>query len=219
MKNKLTTIYVVRHGESEGNLRMVYSENSELGSPLTETGKLQAKKAAEKFKEIDLAAIFSSDMTRAHQTAEVIALEKGLEVNTTNLIRERSFYQYLKKLPQKSEEELKAEIIYGLLKLDTKGKMKYKHTEAMESAAGGATRLLTFIREAASAYEGKTIMVVCHGDIMRSLLTHLGYAEYDELPHGSIDNTGYFILESDGVDFFIKETVGINKQEGITRDF
>lgn len=218
MKN-LTTIYVVRHGESEGNVGIFHGEKHELGSKLTEDGQNQARKLKEKLKNIHFYAIFSSDMNRTRQTAEIITLKKKLALNTTSLIRERSIYDYFKKFPEKTEEELKREMISDLKKLDEKGKMQYKHTPEMESAEEGAIRLLTFIREAAIAYGGKTIMFVCHGNIMRSLLTHLGFATFDQLPSGSIDNTGYFILESDGVDFFVKEAVGVHKQENAIRDF
>lgn len=216
--NNITTIYVIRHGESEGNVGIFHGEKHELGSKLTENGQNQARKLKDKLKETNFDAVFSSDMNRAQQTAEIIALERKLAVNTTNLIRERSFYHYLEKL-QKTEEELIQEMILDLKKLDEKEKMQYKHSQEMESAEEAAIRLLTFIRESAIAYNGKTIMVVCHGNIMRSLLTHLGFATFDQLPSGSINNTGYFVLESDGVDFFVKDTYGVHKQMDGLRDF
>jgi broad specificity phosphatase PhoE len=62
-------------------------------------------------------------------------------------------------------------------------------------------------------------MVVCHGNIMRCLLSHLGFAKFDELTRKSVENTAYFVLESDGIDFFIKETSGIKKMQGEIRPF
>ena len=44
---------------------------------------------------------------------------------------------------------------------------------------------------------------------MRILLNHLG----KNAPHGAASNTAYIKLESDGVDFFIKETEGIKFDE------
>ena len=60
---------------------------------------------------------------------------------------------------------------------------------------------------------GKTILVVSHGGVMRYLLIHLGFGTYTNLPTGSIGNTAYIKLETDGVDFFVKETKGITKKE------
>ena len=83
--------------------------------------------------------------------------------------------------------------------------------EGYESNTEIATRFITFLREIAATYLGKNVLIVCHGSIMRATLMRLGFATYDTLPSGNIENTGYFVLESDGVDFFVKETVGINK--------
>ncbi|MBI2621707.1 MAG: histidine phosphatase family protein [Candidatus Levybacteria bacterium] len=223
--NKLTRIYVVRHGQSffnaTSNLKS-RDKDGEKGSPLSPNGKSQAKKLAEKLNNINFAAIFSSDLVRAKQTAQIVALERKLAVETSKLIRERSAYLYLHKLGRLREGEidkLNEEIREGLLKLDEKARMQYKHTPSMESVEEGALRLLTFIREAGAAYSGKNIMVVCHGNLMRSLLKYLGWARSDELPSGTIKNTGYFVLESDGTDFFVKETYGITKVKGVIKDF
>ncbi|MBI4098153.1 MAG: histidine phosphatase family protein [Candidatus Levybacteria bacterium] len=223
--NKKTTVYVVRHGESffnsSGNLNL-FDRDGEEGSPLNSDGKSQAKKFAEKLKGIEFAAIFSSNLARARETAQIIALERKLAVETSHLIRERSVYNYLHKINRLgggSVDKLNEEIRKDLLKLDKKARMQYKHSPIMESVEEGALRLLTFIREAAAAYSGKKIMVVCHGNIMRCLLKFLGWAEFDEIPSGSIANLGYFVLESDGTEFFVKETHGITKTKGVIRDF
>lgn len=223
--SNLTTIYVVRHGESffnaSDNLEW-FDRDGEEGSPLNPTGKRQAKKLANKLRNTDLAAVFSSNLARARETAQIVALEKKLAVETTHLIRERSVYNYLHKLNKLEKgavEKLNEEIRNDLIKLDEKSRMKYKHTPIMESTEEGALRLLTFIREAAAAYSGKKIMVVCHGNIMRCLLKFLGWARFDDLPSGTIINTGYFVLESDGTDFFVKETYGITKKKGVIKDF
>lgn len=221
----MTKIYVVRHAQSIFNASdkaEEFKSDGELGSPLSDTGRMQTKDLAAKLKDINFDAIFSSDMTRTMQTAGIIAIEKKLAVNATNAIRERSIHHYLHKqgnLSRESMEKLYKEMQEMLKDLNDKSKMQYKHTPDMESAEEGAVRLLAFIREVAVAYSGKTILIVCHGNIMRSLLTHLGYAKYDELPSGAVQNTGYFVLESDGTDFFIKEVSGINKQQSKIRTF
>lgn len=219
---KLTTIYIVRHGESEENInvekRNVFQPHfRDLESPLTKLGTLQAKKRAESLNNIKFDAIFSSDLARASQTAQIIALEKKLAVQTTKALREIWHYRFNKLLETKSKEQIQEEMREELQKLDEKGKMQYKYDQTLESTEEAATRLLTFIREVAVAYPGKTILIVNHAVNMRALLTHLGFAKYDELPRNSIEKTGYFVLETDGVDFSIKETQGINKQPGAMR--
>ena len=223
MDNKTTTtIYIVRHGQSFFNATLdldSIERDGEQGARLTPTGQEQVKKLAQELKNINFAAIFSSDLARAKETAEAVALEKKIAVETTKAIRERDIVRYAVKLGYKSLEEIENRLKKDLEKLDEEAKMNNKHTPEMESPNEGATRLLTFIREVAVAYNGQTIMIVCHSNIMRCLLNHLGYAKFDELPRNSVQNTAYFVLESDGVDFSIKETRGIKKIYGETRPF
>jgi 2,3-bisphosphoglycerate-dependent phosphoglycerate mutase len=221
---KLATIYIVRHGESESNAHIdkdssFHTQWGEFESPLTQKGEEQAQKRAEALRSIEFDAVFSSDLTRAKQTAEIIKLERKLAVQTTRVIRERSYGNYLKSFKDKSREQIESEMKKELTMLDEMAKMTYKPSPDVESPAESASRLITFLREVAVAYAGKKVLVVNHGNNMRNLLTHLGYAKFDELATGDIENTGYIVLESDGTDFFIKETHGVHKQTGKVRTF
>jgi len=218
MKNNMTTIYIVRHAESEfnreGDKKRINpkSEWGELQAPLSQYGRKQAQERAEDLKNIHFDAIFSSDLTRAKQTAEIINLERKLVIQTKKILRERRVY-----FPKKTIEENEKEMREMLMDLDEKQKMAFKPDTTFESAEEAASRILTFLREIAVAYKESTVLVINHGNNMSSLLTHLGYARYDELANGSIENTGYIILESDGIDFFIKKTFGIYKQKNTKR--
>lgn len=217
MKNNLTTIYIIRHGESEYNAlpqekEYVPGQWGVPGAPLTKKGIEQAHKRAEELKNIHFDAIFSSPASRATGTAEILKLQRELEVQTTKKLHERLTYM----LPKKSFEETEREIKEILKNLDEKTKLAYKpeNQDEMrnESANETATRLITFLREIAIGYKNKTVLVINHANNMRALLQHLGYATYDELlPKGSIENTAYIVLKSDGIDFFIKETKGVHK--------
>lgn len=223
--NKLCRIYVVRHGESMFNASEnieEYPNEGPYGSPLSERGKEQAKILAKNLNSINFAAVFSSDLSRAKQTAEILALEKELAHETRETIRERSIFDYLNvknKLNEKELRKLEEEIRNTLAKLDEKAKLAYKHGPEFESAEEGALRLLEFLKEIAVGYRDKTVLVVCHANIMKSLLTYLGWAKFDELPSGTIENTGYFVLETDGEKFLIRETSGIHKITGKLRNF
>lgn len=212
MKTKYSTIYIVRHGESIGNVYYAkhgyYLPNLKLGTDLSQLGIKQAQDIAKKLVHIHFDAIFSSDYIRAKRTAEIIALERKMDVITTKIIRERNLGSMEGKLTISVRNEIKR-LQKGMSDLE---KMKMKLTPDMESEEELITRFINFLREIAIAYSGKTILVVNHGKMMRTLLIHLGFAKYDELPHESIKNTGYIKLESDGVDFIVKETWGVNKQ-------
>jgi len=62
-------VYLIRHGESETNLRQKYT--GWLDVPLTEKGKKDAEKAGSFLKNISFDKAFTSDLQRAIQTAEI----------------------------------------------------------------------------------------------------------------------------------------------------
>jgi len=67
----MTKIYIVRHGETVSNRELRFQGRTD--TPLNECGRKQALGAAEYFKNIPLAAIYSSPLQRARVTAQTIA--------------------------------------------------------------------------------------------------------------------------------------------------
>jgi len=206
--SKYCTFYIVRHGNSLANQNKIVAGITD--STLTPLGESQATAKGLSFKDIKFDAVFSSDLVRAKRTAELITAQRQLTVNTTKLLRERDFGEWEGKSEQDFREGNK-ELIAKINTLSEEQRHHLRYGQGYESNDEIATRLLAFLREVAVAYLGKTVLVVSHGSIMRSCLIKLGFARYQELPASSIENTGHFILESDGVDFFIKETFGVNK--------
>lgn len=207
--NQYTTFYLVRHGETEWNVKKIIQGQTD--SSLTKTGTVQAKNLAKKLKRVYFDKIFSSDLFRAKRTAEIIAAEKRLAVVTTKLLRERAFGKYEGWPIEKYYKNFEKYFVENKRLSDMEA-YKRKPDKDIESDEEIVNRLITFIREVAIGYPGKTILVVTHGGIMRGFLIHLGYGTRKELPAGSIENTAYVKLLSDGTDFFIKEVVGVEKK-------
>lgn len=203
--NDYCTLYVVRHGETDWNVQGKIQGHTDI--PLNENGIRQAKKLYEKLKDIRFNAIFSSDLLRAKQTAEVIALEHKIAVQTTKALRERWFGKYEGVSFRTHDKEIQ-EMFKKYKKLTDANESSPPELEGDEELMG---RFIPFVREIAVAYRKKMVLMVSHGGAMRTFLVHLGYASYDELIPGSIDNLAYIKLESDGIDFFIRETHGIQK--------
>ena len=76
-----TRVYVIRHGESVGNLHRICLGHTDLD--ITDLGVKQAEKTAEALSDVDFAAIYASDLIRAVHTAEPHARMRGLEVRTS----------------------------------------------------------------------------------------------------------------------------------------
>ncbi len=84
------SIYFVRHGQTETNLKMMNGEViGENDAPLNETGLKQAVETAENLKDVNFDVILSSPYKRAIQTAEVIAKDRKMPITIKNNLRER----------------------------------------------------------------------------------------------------------------------------------
>lgn len=71
-------LLLLRHGESVGNAERRLQGQGEY--PLTERGRDQSRRLAERLAGIDLAAVYSSPIARARETAEAVAAPHGLPV-------------------------------------------------------------------------------------------------------------------------------------------
>lgn len=207
----LTTFYIVRHGETEWNAQHRAQGHTDI--PLNDNGRIQAKDLAKTFKDKDIHfdLAFSSDLIRAKETTEIIALEHNLAVETTQLLRERNLGEYEGKHTDayKTFDEL-------YRTLSEESRRTVRSDPASENDAELITRIITFIREIAITHPNKNILIGTHSGVIRILLTHLGFASYkDDYNVLKVENGAYFTLESDGIDFFIKETHGITKRENI----
>jgi len=73
----MTRIFIVRHGETDGNQKKIYRGHWDL--PLNKNGRAQVKKAGEALKPVHLDAIYTSPLKRAVETAEAVAAHQEVE--------------------------------------------------------------------------------------------------------------------------------------------
>ena len=82
----VTKVYLIRHAEAEGNLyRRVHGWYDSL---ITENGYRQIAALEERFRDIQVDAVYSSDLFRTKMTASAVYKPKGLELNTRQALRE-----------------------------------------------------------------------------------------------------------------------------------
>ena len=82
----MTTVYFVRHGQSAANLTKTFAGHIDV--PLTDLGRKQAVCTAEFLASKPISAIYSSDLSRAYDTACAVASKHGLTVQTDPQLRE-----------------------------------------------------------------------------------------------------------------------------------
>jgi broad specificity phosphatase PhoE len=203
---ELCTIYLVRHGRTDWNDKKLVQGHTDI--PLNLEGQATSRELAGELRGIKFDRVYSSDLLRAKQTAEIIALEHKLAVETTKALRERNFGSF-----QGKPREHLNEIDKVLEILTEEERYSYTHNGAVESDEQMMTRFMTYIREVAVFYPGKTILIATHGGVIRAFLIKLGFFSYAQSEEKfDIKNLAFIKLESDGVDFFIKETSGIEQK-------
>lgn len=205
------TLYLVRHGETEWNVQKINQGQSE--SSLTEKGIEQAKETAEKLKDIKFDAIFSSDLSRAYKTAEIIKLDRGIVIQTSKLLRERAHGSF----EGKHDDVLKSTLKDKLKERENLPENEYNSFRLapdIETTEEILNRFLKQLKEIAVLYSNKTVLVVTHAGPIKNFLIQIGYAERKQLPGGSFKQGGYVKLLSDGKNFIVKEVWGIRKPEG-----
>jgi broad specificity phosphatase PhoE len=82
----VTTIFLARHGESDWNVEKRFQGHSDR--PLTERGRKQARALADLVGAEKIDAVYTSPLSRARETAEIVAARAGLEAVALPELRE-----------------------------------------------------------------------------------------------------------------------------------
>ena len=159
-------IVLVRHGETEANVRSHFAESDEI--PLTETGRAQARDLAVRLAlHFKPTALISSVFLRARQTSEILALALGLEPEVLEGIHERDF-GILRGRPYSHV----AELVPAADLLDP-DKIRTWRPEGGESLEDVRLRAIAALEDLRVRYAGRQILVVCHGAVIRSICSHI----------------------------------------------
>ena len=166
-KRMSTDIYLIRHGESKGNLEKRFLGHTNWD--LTERGYEQARCAAAFFKDIKVDAVYSSDLLRAFNTAKAVADLKGLKVIGNKNLREifAGDWEGLK-----FDEIVK---IYGdsLWKNWVDAEIADIITPNGENITQLLERVYAAIEQIAKAHDGQTVVIALHATPIRVMMKWL----------------------------------------------
>src|SRR5204862_6778501 len=84
---RVTTLILARHGETDWNRDGRFQGHAD--PPLNDRGREQARALASELAGDVLDAVYTSDLLRAHETAQIVAATKGLSVVVDPDLRER----------------------------------------------------------------------------------------------------------------------------------
>jgi len=155
-------ILLARHGETVFNVEGRWQGQSD--SPLTERGKAQARELARALAHESIAAVYSSDLGRAAQTAEEVATIHGLSVITDERLREIHTGDWT----AKGRVEIEAGWPGGLQQWATQP--SHFVIPGGESIYAAQQRVLSFFATHMPAHEGQTVVVISHGAVCQTIL-------------------------------------------------
>ena len=143
----MTTLYLVRHGETLDNVRQIMQGQTQ--GQLTEEGIRQAERVSNDMREVALDAVIASDLRRAVDTARIIARPHGLGVTVTPLLRERDWGGFT-----------------GRYIPELKGEAWPDDVETQENLLSRAGEFIAYVR---NTFPGKKVLAVGHGIINKAV--------------------------------------------------
>jgi probable phosphoglycerate mutase len=153
-----TRIIAIRHGETAWNVDTRIQ--GQLDIPLNKTGRWQAQRLALALAGESIAAIYSSDLLRAWDTALSVATITGLQVQTNEGLRERGFGEFEGKTYAEIDEQWPEQALLWR-KRDTQWA-----PPGGESLVDMRSRILRTTDELAAKHLDQQIILVAHGGVM-----------------------------------------------------
>jgi probable phosphoglycerate mutase len=166
-------LLLVRHGQTDWNL--AHRVQGHTDTPLNAVGREQACALADSLAAPSLVAVYSSDLSRAYETAITVARVHGLEVTVDRDLREKNFGSW---------EGLTDTEIADRFPDAVRG--RWGDGETTEEVAERAVAAIERIRR---RHPVGRVLVVSHGGALRAILDHLG------VEHGPVRNGEVFRVD------------------------
>lgn len=207
MERLETTLIIIRHGQSMGNVEGKFIGITD--SPLSPLGIRQAQLTAEYLKDVKIDKVYSSNLSRAKVTAEIIAQKHGLNVNVepdfreidAGLWEEVEFSRLITLFPQSYSQWLE-----NVSEAQPDGGEAYKQVYERVSKA---------LDKVISENLGKTILIASHATSIKAMECKFlgkGFSVAKELswvPNASVTivkiNDGNYKIIERGTDCFLGE--------------
>jgi broad specificity phosphatase PhoE len=188
----VTTILLARHGETDWNRENRFQGHAD--PPLNETGRAQAAELAATLANEPLAALYSSPLRRAFETAQIVAAPHGLEPVSVDALREVDVGSWQGLTRAEIEERFPEQFARWL---------DYEQGwEDGESYDEMGQRVLAALLELAATHEGERILAVSHGGPVRA-----AYAAADGIEHSEARRRGPVVANAFVAEFSVEDGV------------
>lgn len=156
----MTTIHLVRHGETDWNRELRWQGHADV--PINERGREQALELADRLSGARFAAVYSSDLVRAAETARIVADRLSLPVRLDPALREIDVGSW----EGSTLAELEARSPEAVARWEEAGEHAWQDGESHEEMFA---RVRNAVFSIAAAHDGDDILVVSHGGPIRAL--------------------------------------------------
>ena len=179
-----TTLYLVRHGETEHNRRNII-QGGGVDSELNAAGRAQAEALARRLRSVSFDALYASTLQRARQTADILA-QPHEPLSRTHLhdLSEMDWGVFEGEPPSEERDAL-----MKALKSKWRDGAYDRAVEGGESIRDVQERAQRAIRHILTREVGRTVLVVTHGRYLRVLLATIlddyGLKHMQELGHSN----------------------------------
>lgn len=183
----MTRLFLVRHGETEWNKNLRYQGHRDI--PLSEVGRAQAEKIARRMKGETIHAAYSSDLSRANETAKTIAKYHDLDVKVLTEIKETNFGQW-EGLTYVEIDQQFPEVMSGW-----RTNPKQTRIPGGESLGNVAERCLAGLNKIISDNPNQNVLMVAHGGIIRIIVASVLGMDLNDYWKIKQDNVSLNIIE------------------------
>ncbi|MGI6129366.1 MAG: histidine phosphatase family protein [bacterium] len=181
-------ILLIRHGITKYNRERRFQ--GQLDVPLSDEGRRQAQKLAQQFKPGQIQAIYSSDLSRAKETAEIIARAIMLKIESYRPdLREICFGHWQGHTMDEVAELYPEEL--AIWRADR----TYSAPHGGETYAQLADRGFKAVQEIAASHPGQTVAVVAHGALIRAVLCKARGIDLSDRSQPVVDNASVTAIE------------------------
>ena len=179
-----TTLYLVRHGETEHNRRNII-QGGGVDSELNAAGRDQAEALARRLRSVSFDALYASTLQRARQTADILARpHEPLSRTHLHDLSEMDWGVFEGEPPSEERDAL-----MKALKSKWRDGAYDRAVEGGESIRDVQERAQRAIRHILTREVGRTVLVVTHGRYLRVLLATIlddyGLEHMQELGHSN----------------------------------
>ncbi len=152
----------MRHGETEWNRAKRFQ--GQLDSPLSPQGLRQVQALSEQLQSVDFAAIYASDLPRAHQTACMIAGTQSSAIVTDRRLRERNYGVFEGLTLAEVQEK------YPAVYQQYRQAPFEAHIPGAETVLAFTNRVYDCLNELAGQHAQRRFLVVTHGGVIARFL-------------------------------------------------